>query len=240
MSSNSPSNLKNYWRHSRDKKVKNSSQRQSARISSPSPTRAEPSTSPPPSPTQFSPTKHRSSLYNKARGNREAHNEKAQLRTSTFDCDIPSPTPVETRRSRSTRTTSSSIPDSPKKNSLRNTIFGRKKPDDIEHPLNLSPAEYHRLSEISERKRRSRMTDHMDVDTSTSAPASPAAASPQTNGTTHANGIDNPPTPPAHKVPVAPTQEEAEAFKTAGNKYFKAKEYGNAIDEYTKGMMCCT
>ena len=90
--------------------------------------------------------------------------------------------------------------------------------------------------------------DRMDVDEG-GAPTSPppqasmpgAFDSPKTNGT---NGTPNGegPVPPPHKSnptsPVAvaaPTPEEAEAFKTAGNKFYKAKEYKKAIEEYTKG-----
>jgi DnaJ homolog subfamily C member 7 len=62
---------------------------------------------------------------------------------------------------------------------------------------------------------------------------------PQTNGT-KANGEG--PAPPPHKSPTspvpapAPTPEDAEAFKTAGNKLYKAGDYKKAIEEYTKGM----
>ena len=63
---------------------------------------------------------------------------------------------------------------------------------------------------------------------------------PKTNGT-NVNGEG--PAPPPHKsnptspVPAAaPTPEEAEAFKAAGNKFYKAKEYKKAIEEYTKGV----
>ena len=63
--------------------------------------------------------------------------------------------------------------------------------------------------------------------------------SPQTNGT-KSNGEG--PAPPPHKSPTspvaapAPTPEDAEAFKTAGNKLYKAGDYKKAIAEYTKGM----
>lgn len=63
---------------------------------------------------------------------------------------------------------------------------------------------------------------------------------PKTNGV-NPNGEDVP-TPPAHKSgpssPVEPslTAEDAEAFKLAGNKFFKAKAYGKAIEEYTKAV----
>lgn len=64
---------------------------------------------------------------------------------------------------------------------------------------------------------------------------------PKTNGV---NGTpsEEGPVPPPHKsnttspaAPPALTAEDAEAFKTAGNKFYKAKEYKKAIEEYTKG-----
>jgi DnaJ family protein C protein 7 len=66
---------------------------------------------------------------------------------------------------------------------------------------------------------------------------------PKVNGTNGMNGEG--PVPPPHKsnptspapppAPV-PTADDAEAFKTAGNKFYKAKEYRKAIEEYTKGL----
>jgi DnaJ family protein C protein 7 len=44
------------------------------------------------------------------------------------------------------------------------------------------------------------------------------------------------PTPPPHTIcPTPPQPVDAEAFKLAGNKYFKAGDYQKAIQEYTKG-----
>lgn len=47
------------------------------------------------------------------------------------------------------------------------------------------------------------------------------------------------PEPPAHTSgppsPAADPAEEAEAFKAAGNKLFKEKEYNRAAEEYSKG-----
>lgn len=48
------------------------------------------------------------------------------------------------------------------------------------------------------------------------------------------------PVPPPHRTPVEEKPEvppvDAEACKAAGNKFYKAGQYGHAIDEYTKGM----
>lgn len=104
------------------------------------------------------------------------------------------------------------------------------------------------------------MSDPMDIDTDAqngagapSATSPPPQASmpgafevPKVNGNVSGSASPNgdaPPAPPPHKsnptspVNVAPTPEEAEAFKLAGNKFYKNKEYRKAIDEYTKGMI---
>lgn len=89
------------------------------------------------------------------------------------------------------------------------------------------------------------MPDAMDVDAETPSSMPGAFEIPKANG---ANGTDvdgdaGAPEPPPHKSNPAspvqdapPTPEQAEAFKTLGNKYYKAKEYKKAIEEYTKGI----
>jgi len=76
---------------------------------------------------------------------------------------------------------------------------------------------------------------------STPAPAPAPVPAPKMNGTP-VNGDG--PVPPPHKsnptspaAPVAPTPEDAEAFKAAGNKFYKEKNYKKAIEEYTKGTL---
>ena len=75
---------------------------------------------------------------------------------------------------------------------------------------------------------------------SASKPA-PQPSAPNGDGAS-ANGEGPPPPPPAHKsnptspqAVAPPTPEEAESFKDAGNRYYKAKQYKKAIEEYTKG-----
>ena len=127
----------------------------------------------------------------------------------------------------------------------------RKKADLDTHPLNLPPDEYKRLSALSNMSNRSSF-DKMDVDRE--AAASPPAPGPQasfsvpvssTNGTKetpkppkiNTNGAAPP--PPPHKSnpssPVPTTEDEAESYKAAGNKFFKEKDFRNAIIQYTKG-----
>jgi hypothetical protein len=56
------------------------------------------------------------------------------------------------------------------------------------------------------------------------------------NGHVQDNG-DSSPAPPPHKAPSAPPKPDLdpEACKAMGNKYFKAKDYSKAVEEYTKG-----
>ncbi|CCD54168.1 hypothetical protein BofuT4_P128680.1 [Botrytis cinerea T4] len=76
---------------------------------------------------------------------------------------------------------------------------------------------------------------------SASKPA-PQPSAPNGDGAS-ANGEGPPPPPPAHKsnptspqAVAPPTPEEAESFKDAGNRYYKAKQYKKAIEEYTKAV----
>jgi DnaJ family protein C protein 7 len=110
--------------------------------------------------------------------------------------------------------------------------------DPNEHPLNWPPE--HRLSVLST------MSEPTAMDIDSETPSSPppqtnmpgAFDTPKTNGT-KVNGEG--PAPPPHKTPTSPppaavpTPEDAEAFKTAGNKLYKAGEYKKAIEQYTKG-----
>lgn len=125
------------------------------------------------------------------------------------------------------------------------------------HPLNLPP-ELRRLSTLSNKMAE---PDRMEIDSEapaaqsppyiapTSPPPPPANVPiafdtpkppPKSNGTNGTNGEG--PIPPPHKSnptspapTTAPPADDAEAFKTAGNKFYKAREYRKAIEEYTKG-----
>lgn len=65
------------------------------------------------------------------------------------------------------------------------------------------------------------------------------------NGDAEGNGDDEEgPQPPPHKTPPngeaengVGGKEEAEERKAAGNKFYKAKQYDKAVEEYTKGML---
>ncbi|ROT38557.1 small glutamine-rich tetratricopeptide repeat-containing protein A [Sodiomyces alkalinus F11] len=131
----------------------------------------------------------------------------------------------------------------------------RQKIDPNTHPLNLPPEERRRLSALATMNR----SDPMDVDReSNGVPSSPPSAPqpgaqttfsvPVPNGITvntavNGNGSGSggdAPAPPPHKSnpssPVPTTEDEAEEYKSAGNKFFKEKDYKNAIMQYTKAV----
>lgn len=132
----------------------------------------------------------------------------------------------------------------------------RHKADLNTHPLNLPPDEYKRLSALSNMSNRSSF-DKMDVDRETANSSPPAAAAQSsftvpitspTNGTKETpkiprvNTNGSGPVPPPHRSnpssPVPTNEDEAESYKAAGNKFFKEKDYKNAIVQYTKGKRC--
>lgn len=157
----------------------------------------------------------------------------------------PHPSSTRSRSSRSFGSSSSS--------SRRNKI------DPNTHPLNLHPDEYKRLSALSAMSDRSSF-DKMDVDREASA-APPSSPPPQPQPTAgknkftvpltiptnaNTNGTKEPtngegPAPPPHRSnpssPVPTTEDEAESYKAAGNKFFKERDYRNAIIQYSRGML---
>lgn len=78
--------------------------------------------------------------------------------------------------------------------------------------------------------------DRMQTSSPTPQPSAPAT--PGANGLNSPIQEDRPPAPPIHRVPTNPPPPpvDAEACKAAGNKFFKAREYDRAIEEYSKGM----
>ncbi|KAK5989912.1 DnaJ-like protein [Cladobotryum mycophilum] len=116
------------------------------------------------------------------------------------------------------------------------------------HPLNLPPEERKRLSELSTAAMSNR--NSMDVD---KEPVNGAASPPPAKSTASAqknfavpipNGMnhdeDAAPPPPPHKSnpssPIPTTLEDAEIYKTAGNRYFKEKNYAKAVEQYSKAV----
>jgi DnaJ homolog subfamily C member 7 len=163
----------------------------------------------------------------------------------------PSPSKKSLKKSQST--SRDSRPGSARSSSSRSpTKSSPRFPyDRNSHPLNLPPEQRQRLSAA--------MSDPptpMDIDydgpspAAVPVPSSPPPQSPQPpqpsqlpqsmpgalNMTGNANG-DGSPVPPPHRKQTSPPPPlaDAEAFKAAGNKFFKTKDYEQAIIEYTKG-----
>ncbi|KAI1188697.1 hypothetical protein F5B17DRAFT_255926 [Nemania serpens] len=140
----------------------------------------------------------------------------------------------------------------------------RGKADLNTHPLNLPPDEIKRLSALSAMSDRNSF-DKMDVDKENAAqpsssssshpsssarpPSSPPPPQPQksfsvpinspTNGAKpEANGEG--PAPPPHRSnpssPVPSDAEQAENYKSLGNKSFKERQYKKAIKEYSQAI----
>jgi len=137
----------------------------------------------------------------------------------------------------------------------KKTWARRKSKNQDEHPLNLPPEDLRRLSARLARDEK-RSPTHLDVDMSDNAsseaqadsgssphsqPPTPGDNTPgafpsseaQTNGDHSREDTMSPP-PPPHRVNTQPKMDP-EAAKAAGNKFFKAKDYGRAVVEYTKG-----
>lgn len=119
--------------------------------------------------------------------------------------------------------------------------FRKKSSDDDSHPLNLPPEELRRLSAF----RTANMSNPKEetgepMQESTPAPQQAPGAFP-TNGVNGEHTEESGPAPPPHKSPSSsPPQSpvvdvDPQQCKENGNKFFKAKQYDKAIEEYTKG-----
>ena len=141
--------------------------------------------------------------------------------------------------------------DSRPKPSRSSKSFGRtsvasRRPSDS-HPLNLPPDELRRLSSlrVMSSPREDGFDGRSDPMETTPAPEAPPGAFPMTNGVNRGQHKEEGPEPPPHGTPKSPSPQQepkpepkvdAEACKAAGNKFYKAGQYGKAIDEYTKGL----
>ncbi|KAG9257239.1 DNAJ domain-containing protein [Emericellopsis atlantica] len=124
------------------------------------------------------------------------------------------------------------------------------------HPLNLPPEERRRLSSLAQSAmsgNNSMDIDREPVNGSTSRSGSPQNASAQKNfsvpipnGTSNvetngnSNGTESAPAPPPHgsnpSSPILTAEDDAEAYKAAGNRLFKEKNYAQAIQQYSKAI----
>ncbi|KAI0969198.1 hypothetical protein F4678DRAFT_167521 [Xylaria arbuscula] len=127
----------------------------------------------------------------------------------------------------------------------------RSKFDPNTHPLNLHPDEIKRLSALSAAMSERSSFDKMDVDKENSAqpPSSPPPPQQQKSFTVPINSPTNGvkpepngegPAPPPHRSnpssPVPSDAEQAEGYKSLGNKSFKERQYKKAIKEYSQAI----
>lgn len=131
-------------------------------------------------------------------------------------------------------------PNSPR--SSKSFTRGRaKKAEDAEHPLN-----HYRPERFS-----SAAMTTSDGGVNLGSDPMQTTPAPETPGAFPMNGVngdhfdeeqeESGPVPPPHQIQSSPLPQpeklavDAEACKAAGNKFYKAKQYQMAIDEYSKG-----
>lgn len=197
-------------------------------------------------------------------GRAQAHAQAAQA--ASGHCPAPpagTPTVIVTGQDSTSMRKSKSPTKSPKKQNKDKEKKKSKYDSDI-HPLNLPPEQLRQhLAQMARQEAESagRMSMDRDIpeannnDSSsinstggTSLPSTPSKEAPgafpgPSTDDDAANGInghidERSPTPPPHKVAPVP-KVDPEACKAAGNKFFKAKDYDRAIQEYTKGASRC-
>ncbi|KAF2476859.1 TPR-like protein [Lindgomyces ingoldianus] len=200
------------------------------------------------------------SLFNKSSSKKSKHHPAPKLTPGSGSSHNPGTPPsspdkkgfhkVKERDRESRRSSSYS--------SKRSSKFDRDS-----HPLNLPPDELRRLSAMSQMSDQP-TPQPMDLDreftsSPTPTPSSPATAQapgafPKTNGSNgdhearpapppHRYTTSPPPqsatyaaTPEAASPPAQPPTIDAESYKTAGNKFFKIKDYAQAVKEYSKAI----
>ncbi|RKF59321.1 DnaJ-like protein subfamily C member 7-like protein [Erysiphe neolycopersici] len=115
------------------------------------------------------------------------------------------------------------------------------------HPLNLPPEQRRKLSILSNMPDPERMDEDTETTNTTSTPVKinirPLAREGSKKYGSSSSTIGEGPVPPPHRSntnsPIVITTspaEEAEIYKCAGNKHYKAKEFDKAILEYTKAV----
>ncbi|TGJ87732.1 hypothetical protein E0Z10_g1049 [Xylaria hypoxylon] len=216
-------------------------------------------TDPPPSPQYASP-------HHKSQQSQQSHpsQSQSQLRSPTAPSRSDSVSPVKpSPGSSKSPTKKPARPASPartqreQQKSRSSRSFGRHSSDsrrgklDLNtHPLNLHPDEIKRLSALSAMSDRSSF-DKMDVDKENSAqpPSSPPPLQQQKSFTVPINSPTSAPkleingegpAPPPHRSnpssPVPSDAEQAENYKSLGNKSFKDRQYKKAIKEYSQAI----
>jgi DnaJ family protein C protein 7 len=134
----------------------------------------------------------------------------------------------------------------PDKDKQRKRKSKRKSTTEEEHPLNFY-LQSDQFSTMSTSTASPRDSINGGVPVGSSADKMETTPAPETEAPATASENEHQqeqrPTPPPHRTKSSPPPppelrpEEAEAFKAAGNKFYKAGQYGKAIDEYTKGWL---
>ncbi|KAI2642659.1 hypothetical protein GGS21DRAFT_544768 [Xylaria nigripes] len=205
--------------HHQSRLSQSHSQSQSQTQSPSQPPHTVPARSDPPSPIKQSPSPYKSSAKKASRPASPAHTQREQ------------------QKSRSSRSFGRHPTDASR----------RGKSDPNTHPLNLPPDEIKRLSALSAMTDRNSF-DKMDVDKENSAQPSSPPPPPQKSFTvpiTSANSSKpqpngEGPAPPPHRSnpssPIPSDAEQAENYKSLGNKSFKDRQYKKAIKEYSQAI----
>jgi hypothetical protein len=98
-------------------------------------------------------------------------------------------------------------------------------------------SDYHRLSAVNSMSSNNASNGDQDAGGDPMDISTPGAYPEQMN--TGSAAEERPPAPPLHRVPTgppAPTPADAEAFKAAGNKFFKNGQFDQAVEQYSKGL----
>lgn len=149
------------------------------------------------------------------------------------------------RRSPTEPSPAAAFPESPHRTRQRPRRSPTKS-NTAEHPLNLPPEQLRRYSAWSTAATQTpssyRRAPKMDGADTARSGSPPAPATPTTNGLNGHAEHEQAPVPPPHKdnsgppsTPASPGVD-AEVCKAAGNKFFKAREWKKAIEEYSKGQ----
>ena len=169
----------------------------------------------------------------------ESDSERRQQQGSASPSPSPSP-PKKSSLPRSPRQTSRP---SKSQTKHRKTPKASRYDQGDTHPLNLPPEERERRRSAYAEREMSDSQDNMDIDhegpQTSPPPQTPGAfPAPSPNGVDHRDSMeDASPVPPPHRVqPESKPAVDTEAFKAAGNKFFKLRDYPKAIQEYSKAI----
>ncbi|KAI1813937.1 TPR-like protein [Poronia punctata] len=214
----------------------------------------------PPTPSQQSPHSHHSRPSH-SHSYSNSHSQPTPRPESSSPAKPPAAPPKSVQKSptKKARPASPAHTQREQAKSKSSRSFGRQSTDSSRrgkfdsntHPLNLPPDEIKRLSALSAMSDRNSF-EKMDVDKENSAqpPSSPPSQPPKsftvpissptpTNGPKPQSNGEGPAPPPHRSNPSSPVPsdaEQAENYKSLGNKSFKDKQYKKAIKEYSQAI----